>query len=339
MADSLIDLGGGVKMVNPDSFLSKPVSGVEQFQNTLSTLNAVNQIKDYPIERAKKEADLKLAENDVYNIDVNNRKLRFEFESAKAEEKRNQVKFFGDTLTKAIEVYHVSPILGMSMMKEIAPNATFMDDENGSMHAFIPDENGKIQTFAIDAEKLPPEKRRDQEDKAKSQLESQQEFRDYAVVNQALKLGEKAVLKPTGPGDVSLVYGAITALDPRTGVKEGELSVVQNVSGISNLLLNKMKKLESGKLFGDEASQTRAELFEIIQRKNNALENTVKEMGRNNYRISKSRRLNPLSTVRPVGDLNVNSFMPLDELDKLPVNQLTPAQKLELYNSKTQEQP
>lgn len=340
MPDSLLDLGGGVKMANPENFIDqKPTSAVEQFKSTLSTLNAVNQYKDYPIERAKKEADLTLAENDVYNIDVQNRKLRFELESAMAEERRKQINFFGDVVNKAVELYPTSPELSKHMMQQIMPNALFMDDKNGALHMFTQGKDGKIDTFAMDTEKLPPKERRDEEDKALARMEGQQEFKDYATVNQAFKSAKQAVANPTPAGDVSLVYNFITSMDPRTGVKEGEVALAGNIVGVSQMLKNKIDRLETGKALGPEASATRKEILEIISRKNLTLEKTVKEMGRNNYTISKSRRLDPFATVRPIGDLNVNSFMPLEELDKLPIDKLTPAQKLELYNFKTQGQP
>jgi hypothetical protein len=338
MADSLVDLGGGVKMVNPEKFIGEVSDPTKKMANTLSILDLAGKIQDRPLDRAKKEIDLSLSQNELNMIDVKNKKMRVDLESAVQGEKRAQYKFIGDAINQALDMSRIDPNLGMQMFQKAIPNAAFIPREKGAYTVVVPSKEGGFQTFNVDPNKiLKPEDRLSSESNLRKQFEDAPETRSYSKINLAYKRAQKAVKNPTGPGDISLVFDTVTSLDPNTGVKEGEIGLVQNVAGISNLLLNKMKKLENGTLFGEEASATRKELFDIIERGNNNLEQIVLQIGQNNYGMAKRAGLDAESSVRPVGSLGVDSFIPFDILDQIPVEQLSTAQKQRLLKYKQEQ--
>lgn len=336
MADGLVDIGGGVKIISPDALIPPVVDPIKKATETLGLVNLIGQVKNIPLERRKLEAQTLINENDVKQIDFQNHKLRVELQNSIDQNKRETIKFFGDTIDQGLKLFQSDPTLGMTMLQKVIPNVQFIQNKDGSFTGVTPTNDGKFKTFLVDPNKVTdPNTRNSSEDMARKDFESQPEFQQYAVVDQYYKLAKQALEKPTGAGDVSIGYGAIKALDPTSSVMQGELANTKNTSGISQIMLNKINALQSGKLLGPEASQTRAELVEIIQRRNDSLQKTVKEIGRNQYSFTQGRGLNPQAVVRPVGELKMNDFVPIADLDKVPLSQLTKEQKLELYNFKT----
>lgn len=338
MADSLIDIGQGIKIINPEALQGTASDPTKQMQNTLSILDLAGRIQDRPLERAKKEIDLSLAENELNMIDVKNQKMRADLESAVESEKRAKYKFFGEALNQALDMSRIDPNIGMQMLQKAIPNAGFIPREKGAYTVVIPTGKDNFQTFTVDPNKiLKPEDRLLSETNLRKQFEDSPEVRQYSTVDQYFKLAKKATEKPSGAGDVSIGYGVIKALDPNSSVMQGELANTSNTSGISQLMINKINKLQTGKIFGDEASATRKEFLEIIERRKNDLEKTVTQIGQNNYGIAERAGLDAKSSIRPVGSLGVDSFIPFDILDKIPVNQLTTQQKQRLLKYKEEQ--
>lgn len=340
MPDGLVDIGGGFKVISPDAFKTEVKSGTQVATEYLGLMNLQNQIKDYPIERLKKEADLTLAQNKVDMIGVENDKLRAELESAVQGEARAKIKFFGDTMMQALDVGRIDPVLGFSQMSKILPKGTYpvpVEGKQGAYNVMVPSGkdasgNDTFNTFLFDPNKITdPNQRLQAEINFRKDFESTPEVQRLSILHGALKTAEAALTEPNQGKDLALKYSVIKGLDPTSNVMTGEMASIENTTGISQYTLNQINKLMGGAALGEEKSKVRQELYNIVKEKYDTLEPTVQAIGENNYRIAEGSGLKGSSTVRPVGGLGVNDFMPIDKLAELPIKSLTPNQKLKLY--------
>lgn len=348
MPDGLVDIGGGFKVISPDAFKTEVKSGTQVATEYLGLMNLQNQIKDYPIERLKKEADLTLAQNKVDMIGVENDKLRAELESAVQGEIRSKIKFWGDTMVQSLQLGAMDPGLGFAQMSKVLPPGSFPKAVEGKPGAYniivptgkkLPTGAQEFKSFLFDPNKITdPNQRLQAETNFRKDFEQTPEVQRFSILHSAYATAQNAIKNVTGANDLALYYATIKSLDPTSSVMQGELANATNTRGISESLLNKLNQYAKGAKLGPQASKARQELADIVAEKYNTSRMTVKEIGRNNYRIAEGSGLKGASTIRPVGDLTANDFLPIETLAEMPADKLTKDQKLDVYNYLTNPQ-
>ena len=87
--------------------------------------------------------------------------------------------------------------------------------------------------------------RRDQWDKTEYRPRVEQ----VAKARQLVELAKN----PSAISDISLIFGLMKSLDPRSTVREGEAAMVENAQGAFTRLLNIQQRIQEGRLLPDEA--------------------------------------------------------------------------------------
>jgi len=87
--------------------------------------------------------------------------------------------------------------------------------------------------------------RRDQWDKTEYRPRVEQ----VAKARQLVELAKN----PSGISDISLIFGLMKSLDPRSTVREGEAAMVENAQGAFTRLMNIQNRVQEGRLLPDEA--------------------------------------------------------------------------------------
>lgn len=119
------------------------------------------------------------------------------------------------------------------MAKEYRDRAQAINDRIGAK--FLPRE--KRTTLSYD--------RRDQWDKTEYRPRVEQ----VAKARQLVELARN----PSGISDISLIFGLMKSLDPRSTVREGEADMVENAQGAFTRLMNIQNRVQEGRLLPDEA--------------------------------------------------------------------------------------
>lgn len=78
------------------------------------------------------------------------------------------------------------------------------------------------------------------------------QFKDVSIAYDKIR---SAIEKPSAAGDVSLVYGYMKLLDPGSTVREGELAMAGQATGIPGQIVNAYNKAVSGERIGDAQRQ------------------------------------------------------------------------------------
>lgn len=323
MPEGLIDIGGGVKMVNPSAVIPPVENPIAEATQTLGLIDLIGKVKDIPVESAKKIADLKLSENDVFNIDVQNQKLRIDLQNSIAAERRDQIKFFGETIDQGIKLFQVDPVLGASMIQKAIPNIGFAKTKEGAYQGIVQGADGKVQTFLIDPDKIAdPKERQASESQLRNQFNSLPEVTDFKKMSQFynnIKALKKSDLN-SGASDVALVYAFAKMNDPGGRVTSSDQDLASDTPGLSQQIINRFNKARSSKgpIF-DEKS--RAEFLKAADAMYYSTTQNIITQGQTYWNIAKTNRYNPETVATPVGNLKQEDFRPISEL--------TPQQLLE----------
>jgi hypothetical protein len=77
----------------------------------------------------------------------------------------------------------------------------------------------------------------------------------FTELSQAFKKVETAALNPSAAGDISLVYGYMKILDPRSTVMQGEQATAANAGGVSDRVRAMYNKALTGETLADNVRQ------------------------------------------------------------------------------------
>ena len=81
------------------------------------------------------------------------------------------------------------------------------------------------------------------------------EMQPFTELSQAFKKVEAAALNPSAAGDISLVYGYMKILDPRSTVMQGEQATAANAGGVSDRVRAMYNKALTGETLADNVRQ------------------------------------------------------------------------------------
>jgi len=159
-----------------------------------------------------------------------------------------------DALSQRYDAYEVGQLtesekqdavraMRLERAAEIATDAELAEDYRNRANAI---------NERIGAKFLPREKRasisydrRDQWDKTEYRPRVEQ----VAKARQLVELAQN----PSGITDISLIFGLMKSLDPRSTVREGEADMVESAQGAFTRLMNTQQRLQEGRLLPDEA--------------------------------------------------------------------------------------
>ena len=323
MPDSLVDLGGGVKMLDPSALIGKTeqVNPIDSFTKTLNLVNLVNTIKDQPIESATKAAQLKIAENNVSNIGLNNQMLQAQVESQVSGELREKKKFFIEQTGKAIELFKVDPNLGANALNLVIPGGvSVIPDKDGT---FTAQTKGGFK-FLIDPNKISdPEKRRTFEGAQKDDFTKSTSLFDAASANYR-NIKALAAQKPkddkAGIRDLSILVNYVKLINPNARVNEDTVDQFDGTEGILGQIGSLAKQAKSGqRLDKDQIENILSGAKIHFQTK---LDDAVAN-GQFFYQGAKIQGLDPRLIIKPVGGLQYEDFLPASDLtDEQLVNRI-----------------
>lgn len=344
MPDSLVDIGGGFKVVNPDALIPSANNALEQYKNTLSILDLTNRIKDAPIESKKKEVDLAIGTNTLLNIDVDNALKRAQLNSAVNKERRDQADFFTKQATDTVKLFQQDPNLGRAALENAFPGATVSQTLTGAFVADIPVGKGSRKVL-IDPNRIAdPQQRITFENQEKDDFSKNPVVTGFQQQSDAYKKMTGLKDQATGASDVGILYSYIKLLDPTSAVREGEIATAQNTNNIPTNIVNLYNRAlsEGGPIFGEKGSAARQNILNAGKVIYDTSRQNVINLGQNTYKIAESRGLTPQNTLIPVGDVKINDFIPDEDLSRIPTqaleaiptNQLTNAQLKELIRRK-----
>lgn len=335
MPDDLVDLGGGVKMIGPNALTTDPQ---QSLGNTLSLINLQQQIANAPLEKRKLEADTKLRENEVLNINIRNLRERADLLKAIGDEERAMSNHVMTGLKQATEIFLVAPEMGLEMYRRIDPSIDAEIGDDGTATIDMPSLKTEVvdgverqvpsrtkRRIVFDPNKLSLDKRLAIEKEYNNDFQSNQDVKDFGQVSQSYKNLQSVSDQATGQGDWIMIREYANIANPGSNIRPGDSEALERVgglpAGISSLV--------------DRALTTNAPIFgkdkDSIERKNfkaaaKALYDnrraTVLNFGRHIVDFGREQGLNPKAMISPVGDISAKQFLTtdqqlLDEANKL----------------------
>lgn len=325
MPDSLLDMGNGVKMLNPSALVQSDQGGA---QNGLATLGLVNQLQNAPLERKKLEIETALKTNDLLNLDVDNALKRAQLTKTEGEERRAQYKVFMDTAKDLPTLYRMDKSVGDTVLQQLYPGANSRLNDDGTFSVEIPNVEKKVvngveqevQTrsslkFSIDPDKLEPEKKIELEGQYYDRFQKAQPIRDFQQVYPFYKNLKASADLATGPGDLALIFSYNKLLDPGGRVTEGEVMTAKNTPNLSDQVRNAYNKAltDGGPVFGEKGSSARKNFVTAGENFYQNYRSNALVIGKDMVDFAKREKLDPRNVLTPVGDIKEHEFMLSDE--------------------------
>ena len=314
MADGLLDLGGGVKMVNPSALI--PGGGGS---DALSLLKLSTDLQMLPLQAKKLQIDTALKENELMNIEVENLAKRVSLGASAADQQRTQIKFLLEGYKQVYELFKLDPGLGNVALSQLNPDAQASMNEDGTVSIHLPSQKSgstasmeeKI-TINIDPNKLDPEKR--------ATLEGQWFDRfhkpsgaivSYNEISRNFKTLEASSKLATGAGDLAVVFAFMKMLDPTSTVREGEAANAKNTPNVPDTIRNMWNRAlaSDAPLFGAKDSTARKNFVGAATAVAKEARNSALLFGKDIADYAKRERLNPKNVVSPVGDISEDEFI------------------------------
>ena len=92
----------------------------------------------------------------------------------------------------------------------------------------------------------------EQESKLRTEFNSLQSVKDFAIRNSALGAIEASAQDPTAAGDISLIFAYMKMLDPNSVVREGEFATAQSAGSVPQTLWSKYNQALTGERLAPE---------------------------------------------------------------------------------------
>lgn len=324
MANGLIDIGGGVKVVNPQTFIPKPGDPVRQATGLLQLQNLVEQRETAPLRRKKLKVETKKAEveaalkvNELLNLDITNALKEAQLESSVQSEKRAKSEFFFNNVNKSLDLFKVDPNLGAASLKQLIPNVQITQDDKkkNAFKASVPTGDGKSAEFLID-----PNKITDPKERLNFEQNERRDFRKSLDTFETISSNYQSMLGAaklaTGPADIAIIFNFMKIVDPTSVVREGEQATARNAPGVAPRIRNMYNRAldAKGPIFGAKGSQQRKDFIDAGKVKFQTKLNQALSTGRNTFSRTQAQGLNPKNVLVPIGGLEPEDFMPVSEL-------------------------
>lgn len=326
MAEGLVDIGGGVKMISPNAFSNQGGGGGAA--ETLSLMNLQNNLQNAPLERKKLEIDTALRANELMNLDVQNLLQKAQLVKAQGDETRAQTKFQMDVMKGIYELYKVDVNLGEAALSQINPDASTIRNNDGTVDIEFPREetkivDGEMRTvplrdkikISIDPNKLDPEKKREIEGQWYDRFQKNPSIQKYRDISPQFKNIKEQLARATAGGDISGLFLFFKILDPNSTVREGEQAQLKQAGNIPAQFINLYNRALStnAPVFGDENSPLRKDFVKTVEiLKDNSRQDAIMA-GRDLVDMSRRSGIDYRNIITPVGDLNEDDFRLTDE--------------------------
>jgi len=312
MPDSLVDIGQGIKVVGADN-IGTGANGLENFQKTLSILDLQGKIANQPLERQQKEAELKILENNVANIGLNNEMLNADFTSKKAKEQRDQTQFLIENIGKGFDAFRVDPNLAGYILDQTIPGGATYDDNKDGTYTVTTKVGGKKflanPNKITDPEKLKAFEAAQKDDFNKSVTPFVNASTNYRNIiklsNQPIK-DDKAGLR-----DLSVFVNYIKLINPAARINEETIQQFDGTEGIFGQLGSLFSQVKSGKKLDEGQLQSIKDSAKIHFQ--TQYEDAI-STGQNVYKGAKIQNLDPRLIIQPTGGLQYEDFLPASEL-------------------------
>ena len=324
MPDSLIDLGGGVKMLNPSALTSDSASAAA---NSLSLVNLQNQIANAPLERKRLETEVKLKENELNQIGVRNLLERAKLQKEVNDELRSASKFALDAYKQLPDLFDVDFTVGQAALQAINPNAEAIQNDDGTVTIQWPSqEMRKIEgqdqpvptteklRISINPNRLTQEQKISLENEWYTRVNNSPEVKDFGEISKSYRNLKQVIEQATGQADIAAMNNFINITNPGTNLRPGQQASLEQLGGLGSAFQTMYYKAftSNAPVFGPKGSPERKNFLnaaDVLYK--NAREDAL-SVGRNAADVAKSQGLNPRSILRPVGDLKVDNFLLTD---------------------------
>lgn len=324
MPDGLVDIGGGFKVINPDTFKAEVKSGVQVASEYLGLMNLQNQIENAPLEKRKLAAEASLRENDVNMIGWSNAELIEKVKSSINKEKRDQTEFFINNSEKAVQLFNVNPKFGEMALKQVfQDNVSITEQKDGTFDALVGQgENSFVLHLDPNKVASPTTIKGWENDLSQQYKKDLASFDDQSsYYKRILNLSTSTPIagKP-GLRDATLLVNYVKFLIPNARVSEDNLGTFEGAEGIPSQVGSLIQQFLTGKKLDQDQIDNLVNLAKI-QYKDSYESAKLKASAY--YKKALTQQSNPSNVISPIGPLRVEDFMPLD--------QLTPEQRQESY--------
>lgn len=327
----LLDLGNGIKMVNPSTFAPAP-QPQNAVKDGLSILKLRNDLQNAPLQRQRLQQDVQKGGLDIKKgqLDVELKTSQVELAASQAFEQEQKInieknKAFTEFYKQGIDLLKDNPLAGQAYIKQVMPDAQISVNETGEVaQVTIPttklqkDSNGALQevktnesfSFNISKGEINAQQR--------SQLTGQwfDKFNKNksidAYLGRSLHFNQITALaaKKTNVADLGLLVNYMKVIEPTSAVQQGELATVENAPGVSQRVIGLYNGLRGGGTLSDDV---RKNLIEASKSMYNSFRDPAIQAGRNIAEIARRQGLNPNNVVQPIADISVDSFLTSDD--------------------------
>lgn len=248
----LKDIGGGFKQVT----VGKESGPLEQAQQQLGLVDLINRIQAAPSERAAKDAEAILKQNEVKQIETSNALKEQQLQSARYDEQRKQIDFNNGALSNIRKAYQEG---GQEMGDIVAKqyfglNAISKQKENGAVAISIPG----AEPISINPGDVtdPKEIQSMTQDRVAKWEKAKERYTEIYSSGEQIK---KQLSLGTAAGDIASIYLRAKQLDPGGRVAQGDYDSVINSPNVPQYLKNQLTRAvkEEGPYFGALDSPTR----------------------------------------------------------------------------------
>ena len=155
------------------------------------------------------------------------------------------------------------------------------------------------------------------ESRLRTEFNSLQSVKDFAIRNSALGAIEASAQDPTAAGDISLIFAYMKMLDPNSVVREGEFATAQSAGSVPQTLWSKYNQALTGERLAPEVRE------DFVSRANKLYKRAAEDFGKVYTRYEDIAKASNLDPARALVDYRFQS--PSVELPQSAVEQgITP---------------
>ena len=136
----------------------------------------------------------------------------------------------------------------------------------------------------------------EQESKLRTEFNSLQSVKDFAIRNSALGAIEASAQDPTAAGDISLIFAYMKMLDPNSVVREGEFATAQSAGSVPQTLWSKYNQALTGERLAPEVRN------DFVNRANKLYTRASEDFGKVYTRYEDIAKANNLDPTRALVD-------------------------------------
>lgn len=308
---------------NAGELLAKQIAAqpsvLEQTQQALSLVDLGNKIQAAPAELRAKEADARLKEDQVNQLDVQHMLAQADLDTKRGTEFRAQKKFMQDQLLSVHDTFLKNPEVGGALLSYVyGGKATSEKNKDGTYTLTVPGGDGTFKSFIADPNRVAsPETRAGMETTLRTEYgKATEPYRVRYLYGQNL---EKLLAQGTGAADMAAVYAFVHTAEPNSAVQQGEQITAAHAPGLSQRIIDqynlsvqavKEGKTPSGAIFGPPGSTARKEMIAAAKAMIENSRKTAVNDGQFFFQAANNERLNTRNVLGTVGDITAADFEP-----------------------------